>query len=129
MRKGIMSLEAEVETIAKSWVAFDLDGTLAETHPEGWQGIEHIGAPVPRMIERIKRYIVEGKQVKIFTARVAAVSDTITLTYIESIIEAWCLLHVGKTLPITNVKDMYMEYCYDDRCRQVVENTGQVVGE
>ena len=30
MRKGIMSLEAEVETIAKSWVTFDLDGTLAD---------------------------------------------------------------------------------------------------
>lgn len=133
MRKGIMSLEEAQEPLVielpKAWVAFDLDGTLAMTHPDGWQGVEHIGAPIAPMIKRIQSYIKAGKQVKIYTARVALVSETVELSYIEKIIGQWCLEHIGQILPITNVKDMFMEYCYDDRCRQVVENTGIVVGE
>ena len=41
------------------WIGVDLDGTLA--HYEGWKGIEHIGAPVPAMLERVKNWLAEGK--------------------------------------------------------------------
>lgn len=34
------------------WYAVDLDGTLA--HYDGWRGEDHIGDPIPPMVERIK---------------------------------------------------------------------------
>ncbi|MGD0238350.1 MAG: hypothetical protein ABSC55_27925 [Syntrophorhabdales bacterium] len=49
------------------WIGVDLDGTLAEYH--GWIGIHHIGKAITPMVERVKRWIGEGKKVKIFTAR------------------------------------------------------------
>lgn len=53
----------------KGWYGFDLDGTLAKY--DGWKGIDHIGAPVALMVDRVKEMHVEGKVVKILTARVA----------------------------------------------------------
>ena len=38
----------------KGWIGVDLDGTLAEYH--GWQGIEHIGEPIPKMMARVRRW-------------------------------------------------------------------------
>lgn len=50
------------------WIGVDLDGTLA--HYEGWKGVEHVGAPVPAMLQRVKDWIAKGVEVRIFTARV-----------------------------------------------------------
>ena len=50
------------------WIGVDLDGTLAEYG--GWKGPDHIGPPVPKMLERVKSWIAEGRDVRIFTARV-----------------------------------------------------------
>jgi len=55
--------------MAKGWMAVDLDGTLA--HYDRWRGIEHVGEPVPLMLERVQAWLAEGKTVKVFTARVA----------------------------------------------------------
>lgn len=51
----------------KGWIGVDLDGTLA--HYDGWKGPEHIGAPIPAMVERVKAWLAEGKEVRISTAR------------------------------------------------------------
>ncbi len=105
------------------WIGVDLDGTLA--HYEGWQGETHIGAPISAMVERVKRWLGKGYEVRIFTARVshpdqaAAAADAI---------KAWCLDHIGVALPITNVKDYAMIELWDDRAVQVVRNTGEPVG-
>lgn len=45
----------------------DLDGTLAEYH--GWNG--GIGKPIPGMVRRVKAWLAEGLEVRIFTARVS----------------------------------------------------------
>ena len=50
------------------WIAVDLDGTLAEYH--GWVNTFNIGAPIPVMAERVRSWIADGKDVRIFTARV-----------------------------------------------------------
>jgi hypothetical protein len=50
------------------WIGVDLDGTLA--HYEGWKGQEHIGEPIAPMVERVKGWLAEGREVRIFTARV-----------------------------------------------------------
>lgn len=110
----------------KGWIGVDLDGTLA--HYDTWRGIDHIGEPVPAMLERVKAWIAEGKQVKIFTARVSpqaiALNDS-SLDRVLQPIQTWCIQHIGFLLPVTHEKDMAMVQLWDDRCVQVIPNTGQ----
>lgn len=102
--------------MSRGWIGVDLDGTLA--HYEGWQGIEHIGEPVPAMLARVKRWLGEGREVRIFTARCQTP---------EAVphIKAWLDLHGLGGLQITNVKDFAMDELWDDRCVQVAPNTGR----
>jgi hypothetical protein len=102
----------------EEWIGIDLDGTLAEYN--GWQGSDHIGKPIEKMVEFVKKLIAEGNKVKIFTAR-AYLSEQIPP------VKEW-LLNVGLgDLEVTNVKDLAMIMLYDDRCQQVVPNTGNIV--
>lgn len=110
----------------KGWIGVDLDGTLA--HYEGWKGIEHIGAPIAPMVDRVKRWIEEGKDVRIFTARVAT-SDEAELKAVLYRIELWCHEYIGRSLQVTNVKDFGMVELWDDRAVQVTTNTGVTVHE
>lgn len=102
-----------------AWIGVDLDGTLA--HYGGWVGPDHIGEPVPAMVARVRTWLAEGKEVRIFTARAA------TPEFIPDI-HAWCLKHLGTVLQVTNVKDFAMIALYDDRCVQVEANTGRLIG-
>jgi hypothetical protein len=102
----------------EQWIGIDLDGTLA--HYDGWKGADHIGEPIQKMIEFVKKLIVDGNRVKIFTAR-AYLAEQIPP------VKEW-LSSVGLgELEITNVKDFAMIMLYDDRCQQVVANTGNIV--
>lgn len=47
------------------WIGVDLDGTLAEY--TGWHGPGHIGPPIPKMLDRVKNWLAEGVDVRIFT--------------------------------------------------------------
>lgn len=105
------------------WIAVDLDGTLA--HYTEWPVDGSIGAPIPRMIERVKAWLAEGRDVRIFTARIAPPNDGEQLLKIE----AWCEEHLGLKLPVTCQKDYGMIELWDDRCEQVIPNTGQTVSE
>jgi hypothetical protein len=105
----------------QGWIGVDLDGTVAVY--DGWKGAYHIGEPIPKMVERIKRWLAEGKRVKIFTARVCD-GDPQTIKAIED----WCEQHIGQRLEVTNMKDYGMIRFYDDRAVQVIPNTGIVVG-
>lgn len=100
------------------WIGVDLDGTLAVY--KGWNGPEHIGEPIPIMIDRVKLWIQEGKNVKIFTARV---SDD-PYGHAEAAIKNFCEIHIGTILPITNIKDYNMIELWDDRAIQLESNTG-----
>lgn len=53
----------------KGWIGVDLDGTLA--HYDEWRGVSHVGEPVPLMLERVRRWLGEGREVRILTARVS----------------------------------------------------------
>jgi hypothetical protein len=97
------------------WIGVDLDGTLA--HYDGWNGGK-IGQPIPKMLSRVSGWIAEGKLVKIFTAR-ACNEDQIPL------VKDW-LESIGlPRLEVTNVKDFNMIELWDDRCIQVIPNTGE----
>jgi hypothetical protein len=105
------------------WYGVDLDATLAEY--TGFKGPGLIGAPVPVMVARVKRWLEEGKDVRIFTARVGPSCGMEHYPELErKAIEAWCLLHIGRVLPITATKDFLMEELWDDRAVGVVKNTG-----
>jgi hypothetical protein len=107
------------------WIGVDLDGTLA--HYDGWKGIEHIGAPVWPMLTRVKQWLHEGRDVKIFTARVSAGGHEGAL--VRHYIWKWCEEHGLPLLEITNVKDFAMLELWDDRAVQVRLNEGQPVGQ
>lgn len=118
------------------WYGVDLDGTLAEYHPG--DGVEVIGNPIPAMVERVKTWLLEGRDVRIFTARVGVTGDR-NADGIEDdqafadkqreLIGAWCLDHIGSVLPVTATKDFRMIALWDDRCMQVVANTGIPMSE
>lgn len=103
------------------WIGCDLDGCLAEYH--GY-GDGKIGKPVPKMLERVKKWIEDGQEVRIMTARAATGnSDDIKA------IEDWLEENDIGGLAITNEKDYEMILLYDDRCVQVEKNTGRIIGE
>lgn len=114
----------------KGWIGVDLDGTLARY--DGWVHELHIGEPVPLMVERVKKWLAEGKTVKVFTARVAptnALRREATELQIRTGIVEWCVLHIGQALPVTHEKDYAMICLFDDRCVAVEPNTGRMLHE
>jgi hypothetical protein len=137
------------------WVGVDLDGTLAKY--DAWLGPTEIGPPVKPMVARVKKWLAEGRDVRIFTARVA--EPEVTPEYLEYVrrkateagkgadfdpaehvaqwsrdipgvrraIEDWCEKHVGARLRVTNIKDFGMVELWDDRAIQVTMNVGTPV--
>lgn len=71
---------------APGWIGVDLDGTLA--HYDGWKGADHIGAPVPAMVERVKAWLANGREVRIFTARISPMDMCVTPDRIATKISA-----------------------------------------
>jgi hypothetical protein len=120
------------------WIGVDLDGTLA--HYDHWRGPEQIGAPVALMAKRVRKWLAEGREVRIFTARVypctivlepgkpMPVHDGWEQAFRAACaIADWCRQHFGQVLPITCVKDMRMIELWDDRAVQVQKNTGRPI--
>lgn len=122
----------------KGWIGVDLDGTLA--FYDHWRGPHHIGPPIPAMLERVKRWVSEGLDVRIFTARVEGRTAALSMSYsggdpstnvdeIEAHIRKWCRKHVGCELAVTCTKDFGMIELWDDRCIQVIPNTGRTIAD
>ena len=126
------------------WLAIDFDGTLATYNT--WIGADHVGEAIQPMVERVKRWLAAGWEVRIFTARVYPLlivrpdddprlalrvphpfggRDSETAV---RVIQDFCRRHFGRVLTITCVKDYGMAELYDDRCVQVRPNTGELVG-
>ena len=97
------------------WIGVDLDGTLAEYG--GWIGPNNIGEPVPKMLARVKKWLSEGKDVRIFTAR-AYIPEQVPP------VKAWTKKWLGVELEVTNVKDFAMIELWNDRAIQIITNTG-----
>ena len=98
------------------WIGVDFDGTLA--HYEGFKGDDHVGAPVEPMVRRVRKWLREGKDVRLFTARKP-----------NPALRRWMLEHLGEVLPVTSTKDHKCQAMYDDRAVQVKRNTGHVSAE
>lgn len=116
---------AEDEKMARRYaIAVDLDGTLAEYN--GWQGIHHIGAPIPEMVEKVQKAHATGKEIHIFTARVSDKEDG---DVAAQFIAAWCDQHDIPFVSITSNKHKFFQEFWDDRAIQVIPNTGQFLQE
>lgn len=111
------------------WIGVDFDGTLATY--DGWRSAAHVGEPIPLMVQKVKDWLEAGYHVKIFTARIShdgTPARQRDAAHALLAIQDWCLKHIGQILPVTNEKDYGMIVLYDDRCRQVQDNTGIVIG-
>ena len=99
------------------WIGCDLDGVLAMSI--GWHGYSYIGEPIKPMLARVKKWIKQGKKVKIFTARADVGQEAI------GPIQDWCEKQGLGRLEVTNVKDSGMVEMWDDLAIKVLENRGQ----
>jgi SWI/SNF-related matrix-associated actin-dependent regulator of chromatin subfamily A-like protein 1 len=103
-----------------SWIGVDLDGTLAEYHE--YKGPASIGKPIPRMVDRVKEWIANNKNVKIMTARANPNSSDFRASI--TAIRKWCKKYIGEELPVVYEKDLHMVELWDDRAIQIKLNTG-----
>jgi hypothetical protein len=109
------------------WIGVDLDGTLAEYL--GW-GDGKIGKPIPKMMNRVKQWLADGQTVKIFTARAGPQQDASSINRMISEIRIWLEVNdLPRDLEITATKDFRMIELWDDRCKQVIPNTGMHILE
>lgn len=109
------------------WIGVDLDRTLAVY--DKWEGPYKIGKPVPLMVSRVKTWLAEGCDVRVFTARVNKLKDDERdMRKVRKTIELWCVRHIGRKLKITCKKDQGMWELWDDRAVQVENNTGRRIG-
>ena len=112
----------QVRYKASPWIGVDLDGTLAHDHgnKRGGKGLGEIGSPIMPMLNRLRKWIAEGKTVKIFTARASSPGQVV-------LIKKWLASYGLPDLEVTNVKDLQMVELWDDRCVQVMTNLGEPI--
>lgn len=117
-----------------AWIGVDLDGTLA--FYDKWVAWNDIGPIIPAMADRIKAWLAEGREVRIFTARVSYDADscwvtkkTFTRTEVKKVIQDWLEANGLPRLEVTHQKDPAMIELWDDRAVQVVKNTGRTLAE
>jgi len=113
---------SKIRSKSVPWIGVDLDGTLAHSlnnSPDN-KGLGEIGGPIKPMLNRLKKWIGEGKTVKIFTARASSPRQV-------TMVKKWLLRHGLPDLEVTNVKDLRMIELWDDRCVQVMTNVGEPV--
>lgn len=119
------------------WIGVDFDGTLAQYG--GWVDATHCGEPIQPMVDRVKAWLAEGREVRIMTARIFPYTRVLQPNEPMAVPEGdrgkqafaaacaiaqWCRQHIGQVLPITCVKDYGMVELWDDRAVQVRPNTG-----
>lgn len=101
-----------------AWIGVDFDGTLAmDIKEKDAQGFGIPGPPVPAMLARVKRWLDEGREVRIFSGRARDKANT-------QIVLDWLREHGLPMLEVTATKDREMIALYDDRAITVEKNTG-----
>ena len=112
-------------TIKQTWIACDLDGVLASHYwnDQVEQDDLKIGSPIWPMVERVREYLAEGWEVRIFTSR-GAWATTLERLAIHHAIDEWCMAVFGQTFKITASKDPAMHAMLDDLAVRIVRNKG-----
>lgn len=108
------------------WIGVDFDGTLAE-HPKGEFKKKDL-KPIAPMVSRVKRWMKDGKDVHILTARVSPESfSKKKVKKQRKVIRKWCKKHLGRKLPVTSEKNQALSAIYDNIAYHVVKDKGHVV--
>lgn len=112
-------------------ICVDFDRTLCtfESGDRGRYGVLHYGAPIPSMVKRVKRWIEEGRKVRIFTARVSHDNSSKRIMEAQdqlTIVRRWCLQHLGKVLPVTCEKNWKTDMIVDDIAVRPLANKGKL---
>ena len=114
---------------SNKWMGVDLDGTLAYQDPNTDNHSPYsIGEPIPAMADRVKFWISQGIEVRIFTSRMTP-SEGRDISKVRKVIEMWSLTHIGEVLLVTNIKDHGLIKLWDDRAVGIVINTGVICCE
>jgi 3-deoxy-D-manno-octulosonate 8-phosphate phosphatase KdsC-like HAD superfamily phosphatase len=101
----------------KKCIAVDLDGTLA--YYDTYKGAHHIGRPIPAMMQKVRKWLKEGHQVAIFTARASSEEN---IRYVKERLKKYGL----PDLMVTNIKYPQFTDFFDDRAWRVLKNKGIV---
>lgn len=96
-------------------IAIDLDGTLA--YYDTFKGEDHVGHPIPGMVDFVLDLINSGEKVVIFTARAYSVTGKATVL-------KWLQENGIPPLEVTNTKKKEFKVIIDDRAIQVDRNSG-----
>ena len=113
----------------------DWDGTTVEYH--GWAKWDKFGAPIPKMVERIRGWLADGDEVRIITARVShddsvigtckVTGETFTNVQMKHAIASECERIFGQRLRVQAWKCWRMAELWDDRAVGLVANTGETL--
>jgi len=98
------------------WIGFDLDGTLAKHR----KGQIKIGDPIGPAVEKLRRRVAAGREVRIVTARAALGPAELVKVY------NWITGNINLPLEVTCSKDPAMIELWDDRVVEVEKNTGVI---
>lgn len=108
--------------------AVDLDGTLARY--DGMEIFEYdpkrVGSPIIKMVNRVKRWLANGDEVVIFTARVHPKHGLSNIAMAEKAIKEWCKAVIGRELEITCMKDPEIQEFWDDKAIRVGRDNGNL---
>ncbi|HBA9511440.1 TPA: hypothetical protein J1413_001361 [Escherichia coli] len=96
------------------WIGVDFDGVLAVREPG--QG-SRPGKPVQLMVERVKGWLRDGYDVRVFTARANDAQQVV-------LVKKWLKDNGLGDLVVTCNKDEGLIELWDDRAVRVVRNTG-----
>jgi len=107
----------------ESLIFIDFDRTLCY-YDKTMGRAEILGQPIPEMANRVKKWIAQGKEVVIFTARVHPINKR--HKELGEKISNWCLEHLGKKLEVTCMKHPNMDFLIDDKAISILPNTGKV---
>lgn len=119
----------------KKTICVDLDGVLAD-YSQGWQGIDHIGDPLPGAVEFVKKLNKLGRVV-IFTCRCnPAVNKDVIMA--EAHVAVWLVKHDfeydeicterGKPIASAYIDDRAV-YCNPDRAMHPLPSFPDPKGE
>lgn len=130
-----LGLRHALQNDQKAWIAVDLDGTLARW--DHYVAFDSIGEPIPGMVDRVRRWVELGFQVKVLTARLHDSGERYcklsarwyTRADVVRAVQRWTSTHIGCPLPVTCCKDEHMIEQWDDRAVQVITNTGRTLAE
>jgi hypothetical protein len=101
------------------------DGTLVIQDDKSRFDPSYVGEPIEEMVGRVKDWLASGKDVRIFTARVAG--NSIGAEVSRRAISKWSKDIFGVILPVTCVKEKDLIVLYDDKAVQVEHNTGKIL--